>query len=83
WMKILKKLEYLSGCVSMEEMLKSLKSDSEEERWHMYEFINTDSFRAKPVGEKRKELMSLLRWSKDCSDRFLYNECVMMIKANT
>ena len=83
WMKTLKKLEYLSGCISMEEMLKSLKSDSEEERWHMYEFINTDSFRAKPAGEKRKELMSLLRWSKDCSDRFLYNECVMMIKANT
>ena len=83
WMKTLKKLEYLSGCISMEEMLKSLKSDSKEERWHMYEFINTDSFRAKPAGEKRKELMSLLRWSKDCSDRFLYNECVMMIKANT
>lgn len=83
WMKILKKLEYLSGCISMEEMLTFLEADSEEDRWHMYQFINTDSFRAKSAGEKCRELMSLLRWSKDCSDRFLYNECVMMIKANT
>jgi hypothetical protein len=83
WMKILKKLEYLSGCVSMEEMLKFLEAASEEDSWHLYRFVKTDSFSAKPAGEKCRELMALLRWSKDCSDKILYNECIMMIGANT
>ena len=76
WLRLVKEIGYWSGSSSMENLLTLFKPGDEDDSWRMYQLIKSNVFEKKTAGEKREELMSLIKWSKDSKDQFLYNECI-------
>ena len=77
WMKTVKEIGYLSGYSSMGELLAFFEADNDLGK--IYVIISSNYFDKKPPEEKRKELMTLLRWSKDSREKDLFNEGIKIL----
>ena len=79
WMKTVKVIGYLSDNSSMGELLAVFEADNEDDQRRIFGIISSNYFGKKPPEEKRKELMTLLRWLKDSREKILFNECIEIL----
>ncbi len=78
--KLIKRLQYLSGGIFMEEMLTCFDADNEDDQWSMYRLVK-DYLKRKRPEERKQDLMALVRWCKNSEDLFWYNDFIRELEA--
>ena len=80
--KMLNVLKCISDFMPIEELLKSVNVDNENDRWQMYNLTRNIVYNGMGIEKKRHILMSLIRWFESSEDQFEYRDFVNQLRAS-